>query len=402
MKSDPSPGTAGVHLSRRTILGAIGMAATMQAGRANAMRNLLAASVEPVWHSFNLSAVRYLTLPARVNDMTITAVVDSGATRSVIKDQLALDLQLPYLGATLAGTLTQDISGSLYRVADLVIDGAAFHHIDVAAFDVSEVETIAGHVPFVIGQDLLRQIALEVQFTQNRLRLLDRQAARTLPGYKRLELKGAGREFPALPVHIENHGTEYGIMDLGSSVPLSMSRDYATQVGLLKGRPLSTTMTLGVEGSSVSQIFTARNVRVGPYTLFDVPVCVVEDWRLAQPIDLGWPLLAAFDTVFDLGDDALWLKGDAVRIAQPFPHDRSGLGGQRRTGEILVRHVALNSPAWHAGLREGDRIVAIDGRAIDPLYPPPGDRMGQKPAGTQFHLTLADRRDLTLTLADYF
>jgi len=400
MKREPFP--ARHALSRRSILGLAGFGLAVQASRAFAARSLFADGATTAWHPLNLAAARYLTLPASVNGTALTAVIDTGATRSVIKDRLALELGLPYLGATLAGTFTRDIPGSLYRVGELMLDGAAFRHIDLASFEMTQVEILAGSVPLVIGQDLLRQVALEAQFTQDRIRLLDRSAARAPADHVRLELKGAGREFPALPARIEGHGVEHAILDLGSSVPVSLSRDYAAQVGLLKNRPVSTTMTLGVEGSSVSQIFLARDMRVGPFRMNQVPVCVIEDWELAQPINLGWPLLTAFDAVFDLGGDALWLKGDPVRIAAPFPRDRSGLGGQRRPDDILVRHVAMNSPAWQAGLREGDAIVAIDGRVIDAAFPPPGDRLGQKPAGTRYRLTLADRRDVTLTLADYF
>lgn len=374
----------------------------MQACRASAARSLFTGGATAAWHPLNLAAARYLTLPASVNGTALTAVIDSGATRSVIKDRIALDLGLPYLGATLAGTFTRDVPGSLYRVGELMLDGAAFRHIDVASFEMSQVEILAGSVPLVIGQDLLRQVAFEAQFTQDRIRLLDRGAAHAPVGHVRLALQGSGKGFPALPARIEVHGVEHAILDLGSSVPVSLSRDYAAQVGLLKDRPVSTTMTLGVEGPSVSQIFLARNARVGPFVMNQVPVCVIEDWELAQPINLGWPVLAAFDAVFDLGGDALWLKGDPARIAAPFPRDRSGLGGQRRADDILIRHVAMNSPAWQAGLREGDAIVAIDGRMVDAVYPPRGDRMGQKHPGTQFRLTLADRRNVTLTLADYF
>ena len=402
MPSEPLPTGGSVELTRRTILGLAGLGIAMQAGPGFAARSLFTAGAEAAWHPLNLSAARYLTLPASVNDTALTAVLDSGATRSVIKDRLALELGLPYLGATLAGTFTRDVPGSLYRVGELMLDGAAFRHIDIASFEMSQVEILAGNVPLVIGQDILRQVAFEVQFTQDRIRLLDRAAARSPAGHVRLELQGSGREFPALPARIENHGAEHAILDLGSSVPVSLSRDYAAQIGLLKDRPVSTTMTLGVEGSAVSQIFLARNVRVGPFAMNQVPVCVIEDWELAQPINLGWPLLAAFNAVFDLGGDALWLQGDPARIAAPFPRDRSGLGGQRRADGIMVRHVAMDSPAWRAGLREGDTIVAIDGRTIDAAFPPPGERLGQNPAGTRYQLTLADRRNLTLTLADYF
>jgi membrane-associated protease RseP (regulator of RpoE activity) len=161
-------------------------------------------------------------------------------------------------------------------------------------------------------------------------------------------------------------------------------------------------MTVGAEGRAVSQIFTLQNARIGPFTLTGIPVCVVENWQMERPINVGWPLFAAFDATLNLGDDALWLKPDPVPLARPFPKDRSGIGGVRYPNHIMVGHVAPESPAWAAGLRAGDDIVALDGQRIDRAYPLPGERQGYRPAGTPIQLALADGRSITFRLADYF
>jgi hypothetical protein len=379
-----------------------GMALHAGGGFAADFRGSPAGTPDPQWHSLHLGATRYLTMPAQLNGFAVTGMIDTGATRSVVKDALALELGLPYLGRTLAGTFTQDVSGSLYRVDELVVDDVRFAHVDVAGFNVSELEVIAGSLPLIIGQDILRHIALEVDFTQDRASVIQR-SHRTKPlSHVQLELMGSGRDFPSLAVSLEGRVHEHAIVDLGSNLPMSIDRDFAAQTGLLKDRRLSTTMSVGVEGTAVSQILTLANARLGPFILRAIPLCVVEDWRLERPINLGWPIFRAFDAIFDLGGDSLSLGANAALLAQPFPKDRSGIGGQRRTSDIVVRHVALNSPAWQAGLREGDLILAIDGRPVGPSYPARGERMGLKPAGTRIHLLLSNEREVTITLADYF
>lgn len=383
-------------------VGAIGLA-----GRARASAGLARepAALPPAgeWHPLNLKTARYLALPARVNDVAFDAVIDSGSTRSVIRDDLALDLQLPFEGSTMATTFTGDVTGMLYRVDHLALDVARFRGVSVASYDLSAIErSVSNRIPFVIGQDVLRNVAVQMDFPGDRARFVAPGAIDRSAGYSHVEVQGMDRTFPALAVTLEGRVHDQAILDLGSVLPMSISRDWAIAWGLLRDRKVSTTMTVGAEGPMVSQILTLREAKIGPFTLRDIPVCVVENWQMEPPINVGWPLFAAFDAVLNLHHDALWLKPDPARLGQPFPKDRSGIGGLRMPDRIQVGHVAPDSPAWNAGLRTGDAIVALDGRAIDASYPAPGERQGFRPAGTPVGLRLADGRDINFRLADYF
>lgn len=394
---------------RREALAAIGgaIASASLAGRASASagltRDRISVPAEGEWHPLNLGSARYLTLPARLNDKAFNAVIDSGATRSVIRDDLALDLQLPFEGSTLATTFSGAVSGTLYRVDHLALDVASFRHVSVASYDLSGIErSVSSRIPFVIGQDVLRNVAVQMDFPGDRARFLAASTVGRPAAHRRLEVQGTDRAFPSLAITLEGRLHDYAIIDLGSALPMSISREWASDFGLLRDRRVSTTMTVGAEGQAVSQIFTLRNARIGPFTLSEIPVCVVENWRMERPINIGWPLFAAFDATLNLGADSLWLKPDPVALAKPFPRDRSGIGGIRYADHIMVGHVAPESPAWNAGLRAGDDIVALDGRAIDRVWPAPGERQGYRPAGTPVSIALADGRRLAFSLADYF
>ena len=207
---------------------------------------------------------------------------------------------------------------------------------------------------------------------------------------------------PYIPIGIEAELRSEAIIDLGSHVLCSMSESFARKYGLLDGRPTSTTMTVGVEGPSISRIFSLQALKFGTYILHDVPVCVVSNWNFSEPVNLGWPCFAPFDFVLDTQAEALWLAASPERLSQAIPRDRSGIGAARLPDRLIVRHVAENSPAAHAGLHDGDEILAINGRAVDADYPSPSERQGEKPAGTRIDMTLADGRTLTIVLADYF
>lgn len=60
--------------------------------------------------------------------------------------------------------------------------------------------------------------------------------------------------------------------------------------------------------------------------------------------------------------------GPAEAHAQPRPTRRAWLGielGRGPAGGVVARHVARTSPADAAGVKDGDQIVAVDGKVVD-------------------------------------
>jgi len=65
-------------------------------------------------------------------------------------------------------------------------------------------------------------------------------------------------------------------------------------------------------------------------------------------------------------------SGATLTLRLALPEPKQGLGlveYELRPNAVLVRAVAANSPAARAKLREGDRIVAIDGKALSAFEP---------------------------------
>jgi predicted aspartyl protease len=356
-----------------------------------------------VWHKLNLQTSRYLFVPAAIDGHTITAVVDTGATKSIIRKKLAQTLGLPVIGSVSAAAFTSEVSGSLYRIASLSVDSIAIHDVAVADYDISAVEaTLSQEMPLILGLDVLSQTILEIEFPADRARFSAAVPKEILRDFSEISIARTASRLPLLEVMLEGHGPSQAIFDLGSNVLCSMSRSFAEENKLLQDRPLSNTMTAGAEGDSVSTLFNLRDLVLGGYRLQNISAVVVEDWRLSRPINLGWPLFQPFNIVLDLKQDRFYLRGDLSDLAKAYPKDRSGLGAVRLETSMVVRHVASNSPAEKVGLRAGDEIIAVDGHRVSASYPPAGERQGYKPAGTRIELTLADGRTVVLILADYF
>lgn len=94
-------------------------------------------SDEGEWHAQNLAAVSYLTLPVRINGVPLEAIIDSGASRSVVRRDLALELGLPSIGTALATTVTGQVAGTTHRVRDLYLEVGTLHDLEVASYDLS-------------------------------------------------------------------------------------------------------------------------------------------------------------------------------------------------------------------------------------------------------------------------
>jgi predicted aspartyl protease len=355
----------------------------------------------PDWIAFDPATSSYLAVPVRLNGLPVRGVVDTGASRSVVSPKLLGQIGAQPAGSTLATMFTARYSLPLYRTGRLEVGGIATTGLDVACHDLAMVEAaFPGEGAMVIGRDFLTRAVLECQFSRNRLRITVDCAPAKAAGYTRLEL---GRSFHGLPViaaKIEGLEPERAVVDLGSNLVCTMSERYAQDAGLLC-RPSSTTMSAGLEGNAVGTQITLRTLRIGEHVLRDVPACVIPNWSLDAPLNLGWPAFGAFDLAF-VFDRELRIRADEALLAAPLPRDRSGIGAQRLRDHLLVRHVSPLSPADRQGLVEGDRIIAIDGVPVDSYYPAPGRRLGGQSVGTKMALTLERGREVSLVLEDYF
>lgn len=105
---------------------------------------------------------------------------------------------------------------------------------------------------------------------------------------------------------------------------------------------------------------------------------------------IGFSFTRRFRLVIDLREQVLWWTPRLVEADQRvFEHSSVGVQLVRDDSGLRITSVAGGSPAAHAGLRPGDRLIAIDGAPVQGLaLEEAGLRLEGRP-GTKVRLTLS-------------
>ena len=353
------------------------------------------------WWPQALNINQFLTYPVVLNGERATAIIDTGFSRSGITSGVVRQFGLVAGQQSESRGLSGSIIATEYKLPKLQIGSFAFNRLAVLGLERTPIP-MPPTASMIIGCDLLRQMVLEVSFPRDVLRLCSPGRRHDTHDLVRIGAALSPGSVVKIALQVEGNAVPAAVLDTGSNAACSISRAYAEHLDLLDGRPQSTVLTVGIEGIKTDGLVTLREVRIGTFGVQRVPATVVDDWVLDTPINIGWPLLRAFDVRLDLASGGLWLRADERVLAEPFPRDRSGLGAVRLADRLLVRHVAVGSPAARAGIGVGDEIVAINDHRINDTFPQPGERQGDKAAGTMLNLDLADGRQVRLVLEDYF
>ena len=124
----------------------------------------------------------------------------------------------------------------------------------------------------------------------------------------------------------------------------------------------------------ITQVMAARPraITVGPFSVNEPVIALLQgnlgaDGSIADGT-LGSGFLRRFTVAFDFDGHKMYLTPNA-RYRQPHMFDASGVGFIRRDGRHVVFDVIPDSAGAEAGVRVGDVLLEIDGRAADDLTP---------------------------------
>lgn len=359
--------------------------------------------IDDAWEPMDLLHRHMIFAPVKLNDRNIPALVDSGTSRSIIHHGLARELGLVPLGEASVTSFTRRVAGLSYRTERMELAGTFLNDFVIDSYGMAEIEALSRqHIPLIVGRDVLQKVDVDFDFVGNRIRWISKGASRDFQADLSVALHGERAAFPSIDLALEGRARERALLDSGSNTPITMAADYAREHGFLDNRRQSSAVSISLEGVLTNVVFSLRSVNIGAFELYNVPVQAVENWKLAEPISLGWPLFQAFRMVLSLGGKSLDAKVDPHILMSEIPRDRLGISGRREEQQLIISHVAPWSPAWHAGLRLNDVVVTVDGRAISAGYPVPGERIGFRAAGSKVRLGLASGRNIDLTLTNYF
>lgn len=230
----------------------------------------------------------------------------------------------------------------------------------------------------VMGVGVLRRFVVEFDHMAPRVYLHERAAyrppsgARAIPlifrtnlnvPFVKIELTfadGTRRSAQVVP----DTGTSYYAAAFGPAFTRDV-RPRIPRTARLTNRP-------EISGGPV-QIVAARlaAVSIGALTMREPVVALIESDAKDEGFDdgtLGSGFLRRFTVAFDFEGRRMYLEPNA-RLSAPQAFDASGVGFRQVADGYQVGMVLAESPAALAGMREGDRLVTIDGRLARDLTP---------------------------------
>lgn len=351
------------------------------------------------WISCGNGGDTFLSLPVQAGGVEARAILDSGATCTVIDSAFAARRELRLAQQQRVTGLTGAIAGSAAGPLDISAGAEFLFTAPALVMDLAPIARAAAtQIDLVLGHDLFLQRAIDIDPHRAALRFLD-YGSENITHWLPVEQMSDGHFCTTIELM---HGLRArAIIDLGCLAPLYVSPGFAARHDLFRGLRRGSSASVGVEGVAISELGRLPRLQLGDSVLHDIPFSVPPAWAFAAPIVMGLPLLMRFHGIFDFGRSRMHMT-PADGLDRPFLRDRSGLSVVHAGGRLDVLHVAADSPAAKAGLCPGDSIVAINNEAVAT----PGARnhrnLGKRPAGTRYVLSLLAKGTREMVLEEYY
>ena len=357
------------------------------------------------WEPLEVGTGDTLLVSAQVGGSSVRAVLDSGSGATMISTALAAKLGFNNGERRMISGLSAKAPVHLVRDVEVLLARKMRRLPFVVVADLSAASAAFGRpIDMLLGTDMFAGSCIALDFGNKRLAVAKSGTFIAGSGWRAVALGRGTKQELFIRASVAGLAPMPLMIDLGSSTALMLSAAYARAQGLLNGKPVSTAALGGLDGVKTNDVFTIPNIHIEGLGVSNIPAIGMRDWLLTSAVgNIGLPLIAQFDVVFDVTAGFVWLRPLDPRHRLPMLKDRSGLGLAVSPTALIVVHVAANSPAEKRGWAVGDRIVAVNGHPIDTDYTH-GEfwrwRFGS--AGMLVKLETAAGERRALRLADYY
>lgn len=353
---------------------------------------------------FELFRGNRIVAAGTINGQAVDFLLDTGAGVTTVDRVFARKIGLPAGQKIDAQGAGGTVEAEFLTGVTLTIGNLKLEDAPVVIMDLSLVARGLGRpMEVVLGRELFDNSIVGIDWDARRM-TLSRPDGFTPPvGSTAIALGRGGDRLNTIPVAVGALPEVSAHFDVGNGATLSLPRRYWQDKPELANLPYARSEAGGVGGMHGVRLVTIDRIRFGGRTFTNVPAALSELDRpgAVDEVNAGIGLLKPFKVTMDLGRDRLYLE--PLAGSAQFTRDRSGLRTEFDGDKLTLAFVSPGSPAAKAGLKKGDRLVAVDGQKVTAAYfQTPASGWNQRPAGESVKLELADGRTATVTLADYY
>lgn len=329
-----------------------------------------------------------IIVPVKVNDSdTLHFILDTGVSSVLItnpdaikKQKLHFTRKVQLTGAGEGQALTASVAiGNTIEMSKMK---ATHQNMVVLDEDVLKLSEYVG-VPIdgIFGYDVFNNFVVTIDFLHRELVLVRPESYK----YRRKQ----GERYPIVIEDTKPYADVVALVEGGRELPIRVVIDTGAGHALLIDKTPTNKIQLpqkvlraqlgrGLNGVINGSLGRIDKVRFGKYELENVLASFPDSVSFGVKLsarderhgNIGCELLRRFKVTFNYADRYMILKPVKRRLKETFEHDMSGME-VRAKGEDFRRYyidkIVEDSPAWEAGLQEGDEVLFINNKSSNDL-----------------------------------
>ncbi len=355
-----------------------------------------------------------VTVPLEIQDghLFVRVRIDGKGPFRMLLDSGSINVLLPDIARTLqllpdvasAGSDVNVVRAKRLDIGGVLIAKPAFATIDLKAFlqRVEGVDDVAG----VIGTEIFKRMPVTIDYDRAQL-VLHRPATFKYAGKATAVPLSFRGTMPRVRARVD--GAD-GVFDIGTGArgSLTLAAPFVEANDLAAKYRATQTV---VAGSSVSGPVRGGLARAGELDVGGVPVrqpvvvLAAPGTGAAANVDassagsIGYGVLRRFKPTFDYARGVVYLDAGAAN-AEVDSFERAGLWLERTATGLVVVDVVADGPAAAAGLKPGDVVTAVNGKAFGTISLAAARAAQRAPAGSTLRLQVDAGGERAVILRD--